>query len=92
MGDLIFLFSCRNSRCFQFLITAMSTVVKPDIKISLLHDGPDNRIIECARASNADLIVTGDKHLLILKELEGIGITRVAGFLYIFETRDSSVN
>ena len=57
-----------------------------------MQDGPDNRILECARASNANLIVTGDKHLLTLKEFEGIGITRIAGFLYIFEVRDNSVN
>jgi hypothetical protein len=26
--------------------------------------------------------VTGDKHLLALKEFSGIGITKIAGFLY----------
>lgn len=73
-------------------ISRVATVIKPAMKISLLQDAPDNRILECARASNANLIVTGDKHLLILKEFEGIGITRIAGFLYIFEVRDNSVN
>ena len=73
-------------------ISRVATVIKPATKISLLQDAPDNRILECARASNANLIVTGDKHLLILKEFEGIGITRIAGFLYIFEIRDNSVH
>jgi predicted nucleic acid-binding protein len=48
----------------------------------LLHDETENRILECAKASHADLIITGDKHLLSLKEFSGIGITRVAGLLY----------
>jgi len=73
-------------------ISRVAAVIKPATKISLLQDAPDNRILECARASNANLIVTGDKHLLTLKEFEGIGITRIAGFLYIFEVRDNSVN
>jgi len=66
-------------------ISRVATVMKPSIKIKLLNDETDNRILECAKASNANLIVTGDKHLLSLKEFDGIGITRIAGFLYIFE-------
>lgn len=68
-------------------ISRIATVTKPDIKITLLQDETDNRILECAKASNANLIVTGDKHLLSLKEFDGIGITRIAGFLYIFKLR-----
>lgn len=71
-------------------ISKVATVMKPSIKIKLLNDETDNRILECAKASNANLIVTGDKHLLSLKEFEGIGITRIAGFLYIFEGGEGS--
>jgi len=67
-------------------ISRVATVTKPDIRITLLKDVPDNRILECARGCNADLIVTGDKHLLSLKEFEGIGIARIADFLHIFRT------
>ncbi|MEW6409363.1 MAG: putative toxin-antitoxin system toxin component, PIN family [Nitrospirota bacterium] len=69
-------------------ISKVATVNKPSVKISLLKDETDNRILECAKASDASLIVTGDKHLLSLKEFAGIGITRIAGFLYIFETKN----
>jgi putative PIN family toxin of toxin-antitoxin system len=69
-------------------ISRVATVIKPVIKIELLQDETDNKILECAKASSANLIVTGDKHLLSLKEFEGTGITRVAGFLYIFEAKD----
>ena len=71
-------------------ISRIGTVTKPDIKITRLQDETDNRILECAKASNANLIVTGDQHLLSLKEFDGIGITRIAGFLYIFEAKDKS--
>jgi len=71
-------------------ISNVATVLKPAINIALLQDEADNRILECAKASNANLIVTGDNHLLSLKQFEGIGITRIAGFLYIFENKDKS--
>ncbi|MDQ7787789.1 MAG: putative toxin-antitoxin system toxin component, PIN family [Thermodesulfovibrionales bacterium] len=67
-------------------ISRVATVMKPDIRITLLKDMPDNRILECARVCNSDLIVTGDKHLLSLKDFEGIGVARVADFLHIFRT------
>ena len=66
-------------------IGKVAKVIKPDVTITLLHYETDNKILECARAANADLIVTGDKHLLSLKEFSGIGITRVAGFLHTLE-------
>ena len=64
-----------------------ATVLKPEKKLSILSDAPDNGILECAVEAGADLIVTGDKHLLDLKQYEGIGITRIAGFLYSFRSR-----
>lgn len=63
-------------------ISRAATVLKPDIRINILNDAPDNRILECAKQANANLIVTGDKHLLDLKSYENIGITNIAGFLY----------
>jgi uncharacterized protein len=62
-------------------ISHVATVVKPSIRIDLLADEPDNRILECAVAAQASLIVTGDKHLLALKEYKGTGITKIGGFL-----------
>jgi len=64
-----------------------ATVLKPEKKLTILSDAPDNRILECAIEAGAGLIVTGDKHLLNLKQYEGIGITRIAGFLYSFRSR-----
>lgn len=65
-------------------ISKVATVLKPVNRLNILSDAPDNRILECAKEAGADLIVTGDKHLLGLKQYEGMGITRIAGFLYSF--------
>jgi len=63
-------------------ISRCTTVVKPEVKLQILADATDNRILECAKEAEALLIVTGDKHLLGLKEFEGIAITRIGGFLH----------
>jgi uncharacterized protein len=62
-------------------ISHVANVVKPSIGVHVLEEEADNRILECAVAAGADLIVTGDKHLLALKEYEGTGISRIRGFL-----------
>ena len=60
---------------------AVATVVKPTMKVTVLADEPDNRILECALEAQVDLIVTGDRHLLDLGRYEGIAIVTLAGFL-----------
>jgi len=48
-------------------------------------DPDDNKFIECAVASKAAYIVSGDKHLLNLKNYQGIQIKKAAEFLEIFK-------
>jgi putative PIN family toxin of toxin-antitoxin system len=55
--------------------------VKPDQRIRVLRDEPDNRILECAVFGRAELIVTGDKEMLRLKEYMGIKITSLRDYL-----------
>ena len=62
-------------------IAKTAKVIKPSIKINILADVPDNRILECAQVAGADVIVTGDKHLLDLVAFDGIRIIRLADFL-----------
>ena len=47
-------------------------------------DPDDNKFIECAVTSKAGYIVSGDKHLLNLKNYQGIQIIKAATFLDIF--------
>lgn len=60
-------------------ITSIATIVNPQEKLSVIsRDEADNRIVECAIEANADFIVSGDKHLLSLKEFKKIPIVRAA--------------
>jgi putative PIN family toxin of toxin-antitoxin system len=66
----------------------VSEIVQPQEKVSAVSYDPDNRILECAIAGNATLIVSGDKkHLRPLKEYRGILIVGPNEFLSIFEPK-----
>ena len=65
-------------------IAKTARVIKPSIKINMLADEPDNRILECAQEAGAEIIVTGDKHLLDLVAFDGIKIIRIADFISTF--------
>ena len=68
------------SRTAVYLLD-VATIVKTNRKIKILRDDPDNRILECAAAGKADLIVTGDKEMLRLTEFEKIKIISLKDFL-----------
>lgn len=59
-------------------------VVQPKTKVDVIasHE-PDNRILECALAAKADVLVTGDlKDIRPLGRFEGIEILTPREFLY----------
>jgi len=59
--------------------------IKASRKITVIDDDPDDdKFIECAVASRAGFIVSGDKHLLSLKEYKGIKIMKAGDFLSLF--------
>ena len=59
-------------KVLQFL-----TLVIPNNKVEIIKEDPDdNKIIECAIESEAEYIISYDKHLLNLKEYHGIKIIR----------------
>ena len=62
-------------------LAEVSTLVKPARRVKVLRDDPDNRILECAAAGRADLVVTGDEALLALGEYQGVRIVRLAEYL-----------
>ena len=55
--------------------------VEPTETVRDLPDDPDNRVLECALAGRAELIVTGDRAMLRLREWRGIRIATLATFL-----------
>jgi len=67
------------------LIRPKVNEVYPKVRVSIIKSkDDDNRILECALESKANYIISGDKrHILPLKELEGIKIVSVSEFLEI---------
>ena len=63
-------------------ISRVAEVVKTVPYLEIAHDPTDNRILECAEKGAADLIVTGDRHLLKLRRFGRTGIVKVSTFLH----------
>lgn len=54
----------------------------PHQRIDIIKDGPDdNRILECAVSAEADIIISGDKHLLNIKSFRHIPVISPSEFL-----------
>jgi putative PIN family toxin of toxin-antitoxin system len=62
-------------------VTELAAVVAPKRRLRVVKDDPDNRILECAVAGRAEVIVTGDKALLALKLYEKIRILTLREYL-----------
>ncbi|HUU37227.1 MAG TPA: putative toxin-antitoxin system toxin component, PIN family [Candidatus Desulfaltia sp.] len=56
-------------------------LIKPEHRLRDLEDDADNRVLECAIEGRAEWNISGDHHLLSLKEFRGIPIVRVSDFL-----------
>lgn len=67
-------------------ISQTATVLRPRPTLHVLKDEPDNRILECATAAEAQWIVTGDRHLLALGQHTGSAIISLADFLAELDT------
>ena len=65
------------------MLKEISVLVTPSQRFKVIEDDDaDNRILECALEGKADFIVSGDKrHLLPLKEYQGIRIVDIASLL-----------
>jgi len=67
------------SRTAIFL-SEIAELIKTHDKVYILKDEADSRIIECAVLSEADIIVSGGKEMLSLKEYKGIKIITLREF------------
>ena len=72
LEELLSLFS----RSFNILFTTKT----PKIKI-VKNDPDDAKFIECAVALKADVVITGDKEILAIKEYVGINLLTPQQFL-----------
>lgn len=70
----------------RVLVSVAELVVPLTIPDAIPNDPDDNHIIACAVEGCANLIVSGDRHLLSLAEYEGIPIVRPVDFLRTVKT------
>jgi uncharacterized protein len=69
-------------------LRVVGRIVAPTESISVIDTDPtDDRILERAVAADAQVIVSGDKHLLALGSFSGIRIQRLVEFLGDIEDR-----
>ena len=83
-------FSWPDHRVQQFVrqVSRLAELYNPKVKLSVVGDEPDNRVLECAVAGKAHLIITGDNHLLKLKSYENIPIQKPKYLTYLMEQKD----
>jgi len=83
-------FGLSDEEAAQILLdfSTFTVPVKISRRIAVIDDDPDDdKFLECAVASRAGFIVSGDKHLLDLKEYEEIEIMKPADFLFIISKK-----
>ena len=79
-----FAVSERDSRAIRARLESHGEMVEPKIQLNAVPDDPDdNRVLECAVAAKAGIVVSGDRHLLRIGEYSGIAIITVRQFLEI---------
>ncbi len=62
-------------------VSELAMLVAPKRRLRVVQDNPDNRILECAVAGRAEVIVTGDKALLALKSFRNIPVVTLRSYL-----------
>ena len=63
-------------------VRVIARLIEPTESLRVIEADPtDDRILECAVAAGADVIVSGDTHLLRLGSFRGIPVQRVGEFL-----------
>ena len=57
---------------------SLAVTVRPKKIAQVIEDDPDDdKVLACAKAAKAEIIASGDSHLLALNEYEGIRIMTV---------------
>src|SRR3989344_345515 len=81
-----FLYAKKEAQNLLEKVLQFLTLVNPKNKIDIVkEDADDNKIIECAVESKSEYILSYDKHLLKLKEFQGIKIVRPEEIFRVLE-------
>lgn len=67
-------------------LAELAELAQPRREIEVVKDDEDNRILECAIAGRADVIVTGDQAMLGLGEYQEVRIMTLREFLAALRT------
>ena len=70
------------------LLSIMSLVEKEEAITVVTEDPSDNKYLSCAFNARVDFIISGDAHLLNLREYEGIRIVTATQFLEMMEREE----
>lgn len=62
-------------------VAGIAELIETSSTLEVLSNRADNRILECAVDGGAELVVTGDKEMLVLEEHVGIRIVSLAEYL-----------
>ena len=81
-------FTGKQKKRFIRLIFEVFEFVEPIEKIDLIREDPDdNKIIECAVASSAQYIVSGNRHLLDVEKYRDVKIVKCKDLLDEIEVK-----
>ncbi|MCC6791408.1 MAG: putative toxin-antitoxin system toxin component, PIN family [Thermomicrobiales bacterium] len=72
----------------SYLLRRSLIVIPPDSIQAILNDPKDDMFIECAVAGGADVIISGDRHLLAMGVYGEIRIVTPAEFLEILDVSE----
>jgi len=77
-----FEFTDGEKQSFLEIILTSFHVLDPEVAVTIVEDDPDDdMVLECALASDADYILSGDSHLQDVQSFRGIEILGPAAFL-----------
>jgi putative PIN family toxin of toxin-antitoxin system len=72
---------------YSRIILSNADLVAPNFTLKVIEKDPaDDRILECAVEGEANYLISGNKHLLEVKEFQGIKIITAKQILDIIET------
>ena len=71
----------------RLIVLPNTLVIVPETRVACISEDPsDDRFLECAKVARADLIVSGDEHLMALSLFQGISIVNPRRFIELMNS------